>query len=192
MGEIVNDLIERYELEQFWKQAHDAVERLRADPVTWKDYRDEALMLQGDRWTAWKTNHPITLPKKRRRSLPSMHEPRAGEVWDVLFDPQVGREQRGLRPALVISNDEFNGLRNELHIVVPITGSDRGLPFHVRIEASTAGLTKTSYLMYDQEKAQSIDRFVRKRGQVSGDVLRQAQKIVGRFIDAYRIFGDGA
>lgn len=47
MGEIVNDLIERYELEQFWKQAHDAVERLRSDPVAWNDYRDEALMLQG-------------------------------------------------------------------------------------------------------------------------------------------------
>ncbi len=47
MGEIVNDLIERYELEQFWKLAHDAVERLRSDPVAWNDYREEALMLQG-------------------------------------------------------------------------------------------------------------------------------------------------
>jgi len=47
MGDIVNDLIERYELEQFWKQAHDAVERLRSDPVAWQDYRDEVQMLQG-------------------------------------------------------------------------------------------------------------------------------------------------
>lgn len=124
--------------------------------------------------------------------MPGMHEPRAGEVWDVLFDPQVGREQRGLRPALVLSNDEFNALRNDLHIVVPITGSDRGLPFHVRIDAPAAGLSKTSFIMCDQEKSQSIDRFVRKRGQVSSDVLRQAQKIVGRFIDAHRIFGDGS
>jgi len=121
-----------------------------------------------------------------------MHDPRAGEVWDVVFDPQVGRKQRGLRPALVISNDEFNAMRNDLHIVVPITGTDRGLPFHVRIEAPAAGLTKTSFIMCDQEKSQSIDRFVRKRGQVSGEILRQAQKIVGRFIDAHRIFGDGA
>lgn len=124
--------------------------------------------------------------------MPSMREPRAGEVWDVLFDPQVGREQRGLRPALVLSNNEFSALRNDLYIVVPITESDRGLPFHVRIEATTAGLSKTSFIMCDQEKSQSIDRFVRKRGQVSGDVLRQAQKIVGRFIDAHRIFGDAS
>ncbi len=123
--------------------------------------------------------------------MPSMHEPRAGDVWDVLFDPQVGF-QRGLRPALVLSNDEFNALRNKLHIVVPITGSDRGLPFHVRIEAPAAGLSKTSFIMCDQETSQSIDRFVRKGGQVSSDVLRQAQKIVGRFIDAHRIFGDGS
>jgi len=120
-----------------------------------------------------------------------MDEPKAGDVWDVLFDPQVGF-QRGLRPALVLSNDEFNALRNDLHIVVPITGSDWGLPFHVRIEAATAGLCKTWFIMCDQEKSQSIERFVRKRGQVSGEDLRQAQKIVGRFIDAHRIFGDGS
>lgn len=47
MGEIVNELIERYELDQFWKQAHAAVERLRADPVAWKDYKDEISMLEG-------------------------------------------------------------------------------------------------------------------------------------------------
>ncbi len=124
--------------------------------------------------------------------MPNTHDPRAGEVWDVLFDPQVGREQRGLRPALVISNDEFNALRNDLHIVVPITGTDRGLPFHVRIDAPAAGLTKPSFIMCDQEKSQSIDRFVRRRGQVSSDVLRETRRIVGRFIDAHRIFREGA
>lgn len=123
--------------------------------------------------------------------MPSMHEPKAGEVWDVLFDPQFGREQRGLRPALVISNDEFNALRNDLYIVVPITGSDRGLPFHVRIAAATAGLTKPSFIMCDQEKSQSIDRFVRRRGHVPVDTLRQTQRVVGRFIDAHRIFREG-
>ena len=124
--------------------------------------------------------------------MTSMHEPRAGEVWDVLFDPQVGRQQRGLRPALVLSSNEFNALRNNLHIVALITGSDRGLPFHVRIEAATVGLSKRSFIMCDQEKSQSIERFVRKRGHVSGNVLCQAQKILGRFIDAHRIFGDGS
>lgn len=124
--------------------------------------------------------------------MPSMRDPRAGDVWDVVFDPQVGREQRGLRPALVISNNEFNDLRNDLYIVVPITGTDRGLPFHVRIEAPAAGLTKGSFIMCDQETSQSIDRFVGRRGQVSSDVLRQTQKIVGRFIDAHRIFRMGA
>lgn len=122
--------------------------------------------------------------------MPSMPEPKAGDVWDIVFDPQVGREQRGVRPALVISNDEYNALRNDLYIVVPITGRDRGLPFHVRIEAATAGLTKASFIMCDQEKSQGIDRFVRQRGQVPGDTLRQTRKIVGRFIDAHRIFRD--
>ena len=119
------------------------------------------------------------------------HDPKVGEVWDVVFDPQVGREQRGLRPALVLSNDEFNALRNDLHIVAPITGTDRELPFHVRIDEPGAGLSKTSFIMCDQEKSQSIDRFVRKRGAVSEAVLREAQKIVGRFLDGHRIFRQG-
>jgi mRNA interferase MazF len=120
-----------------------------------------------------------------------MHEPREGEIWDVLFDPQVGREQRGLRPALVISNDDFNSMRNDLHIVVPITATDRGFPFHVRIEAAVGGLTQISFIMCDQEKSQSIDRFVRRRGQVPDEILRESRKFVGRVIDAHRIFRIG-
>ncbi len=58
---------------------------------------------------------------------PSSHEPRQGEIWDVSLSPSVGVEQSGVRPALVISNDRFNAAENHLHIIVPITGTDRDL-----------------------------------------------------------------
>lgn len=45
-GEIVTDLVDRYERELFWKQANEAVERLRADPVAWNDYLREIEFLQ--------------------------------------------------------------------------------------------------------------------------------------------------
>jgi len=34
--------------------------------------------------------------------------PRKGDLIAVTFDPQSGHEQKGRRPALVVSNDLFN------------------------------------------------------------------------------------
>jgi mRNA interferase MazF len=115
--------------------------------------------------------------------VPNLPEPRVGEIWDVNFDPRVGREQGGIRPALVISNDQFNKVRNGLHIIVPITGTDRGLPFHIAISPPEGGLTKPSVIMCEQERSQSIRRFLRRRGRVSDQTLLQVQEIVGLFID---------
>lgn len=110
-------------------------------------------------------------------------EPKAGEVWNVDFSPQVGREQAGVRPALVISHNRFNRLRNDLHIVVPITGTNRGLAYHVTVEPPEGGLTKTSRIMCEQEKSQSVERFIDRRGVVSDETLRRVQEIVAELID---------
>jgi hypothetical protein len=41
MGEIVNDLVERYEQEQFWSRVREQLARLKVDPVAWQDYMRE-------------------------------------------------------------------------------------------------------------------------------------------------------
>jgi mRNA interferase MazF len=115
--------------------------------------------------------------------VPKPHEPVMGEVWDVDFSPHVGREQGGIRPALVISNDVFNRLPNGLYFVVPITGTDRGLRLHVRIAPPEGGLAKPSVIMCDQGRVQSDIRFLRRRGSVSEDVLRRVQELVGESIN---------
>ncbi len=112
--------------------------------------------------------------------MPSMREPRVGDVWDVDFGPQVGREQAGVRPALVISIDQFNRIRNDLYIVAPITGTDRGLEYHVRVAPPEGGLTKPALIMCEQEKSQSSQRFLRRKGTVADETLRQVQRIVVR------------
>jgi len=116
--------------------------------------------------------------------VPNTHDPRAGEIWLVDFDPRVGREQGGIRPALVISSDDFNELEHGLRIIVPITRKDRGLPFHVRIEPPEGGLGSVSMIMCEQERSQSVDRFLRRRGAVMPATLQTVQQIVARFIDA--------
>ena len=51
------------------------------------------------------------------------------EVWWADFDPQIGREQAGLRPAIVVGTAFACQLPNHLAFVVPCTTTDRELPF---------------------------------------------------------------
>lgn len=112
-----------------------------------------------------------------------MRVPSVGEIWDVDFDPRVGREQGGIRPALVISNDSFNLVPNGLYIVSPITGTDRNIRYHVRVAPPEGGLTKPSVIMCEQTRAQSERRFLRRRGVVSPEIVERVQAMVGAFID---------
>lgn len=59
-----------------------------------------------------------------------------GDIVYLNFDPQAGHEQKGRRPALVVSNNLFNRV-NSLTMVCPITHTDRGLPFHLRLDDTT-------------------------------------------------------
>ncbi len=77
--------------------------------------------------------------------------PRKGDLIALSFDPQTGHEQRGRRPALVVSNDLFNR-HTGLCMACPLTNTDRRHPFHVEVP-STAGVT--GFVMVEQLK--SID-----------------------------------
>ncbi|MCI9294948.1 MAG: type II toxin-antitoxin system PemK/MazF family toxin [Lawsonibacter sp.] len=59
-----------------------------------------------------------------------------GDIVYLDFDPQSGHEQKGRRPALVVSNNLFNRV-SSLTMVCPITHTDRGHPFHIRLDERT-------------------------------------------------------
>ncbi len=59
-----------------------------------------------------------------------------GDIIKVSFDPKSGHEQAGFRPALVISNNEFNQ-RTKLAIVCPITNTNNKFPLHVPLDDRT-------------------------------------------------------
>ena len=96
------------------------------------------------------------------------YTPRKGDFILVTFDPQSGHEQRGRRPALVVSNDLFNE-HTGLAVVCPVTNTDRGYPFHVAIPEN---LGVTGFVMVEQVK--SIDfgaRKARKIAQAPPEIL---------------------
>lgn len=82
--------------------------------------------------------------------------PKKGDFVAVTFNPQSGHEQKGRRPALVISNDLFNK-HTGFVLVCPITNTHRKYPFHIAIPEN---INLTGFIMVEQIK--SIDYTTRK------------------------------
>lgn len=81
--------------------------------------------------------------------------PQKGDLVILTFDPQAGHEQKGRRPALIISNEAFNKALG-LAIACPITSTNRDFPFHVEVDSQNL----TGFIMTEQIK--SIDYNARK------------------------------
>lgn len=104
------------------------------------------------------------------------YTPRQGDFIFAVFDPQVGHEQSGRRPALVISNSAFNQ-RTGMAIVCPITNTNKDYPFHLRVPTDSASVT--GWVMVDQVK--SIDYTFRKAKFVAAApqaLLPEVQKLL--------------
>lgn len=56
--------------------------------------------------------------------------PDAGDVVWLTFDPHAGHEQRGRRPALILSPRAYNA-KARLAVACPITSHAKGYPFEV-------------------------------------------------------------
>lgn len=101
--------------------------------------------------------------------------PRKGDFVALTFDPQSGHEQRGRRPALVVSNDLFNR-HTGLCIACPVTNARRDYPFHVTIPD---GCAVTGVVMVEQVK--SIDfraRNVKRIGPAPDAVLEEVLSLL--------------
>jgi len=61
--------------------------------------------------------------------------PERGDIVWMDFDPQSGREQKGKRPAIVISPKKYNEVVG-LGLFCPITSKIKNYPFEVRLTNS--------------------------------------------------------
>lgn len=64
----------------------------------------------------------------------SSYIPDRGDIVYLDFDPTKGHEQRGHRPALVVSPRSYNA-KSSLALFVPITRQQKGYPFEVALPA---------------------------------------------------------
>ena len=98
-----------------------------------------------------------------------------GEIWLVGLDPTKGREQAGMRRALVVSVDIFNHGAAELVVVIPITSKAKGIPLHVEVTPPEGGLTMTSFVKCEDLRSISTFRLVRRLGKVSIQTTEQVE-----------------
>jgi mRNA interferase MazF len=75
---------------------------------------------------------------------------RRGSIVWVDLNPTQGREQAGIRPAVVIASEGYLANVPGLVIVVPVTTTDRGWPHHVRLEGRDVDLPRPSLAMTEQ------------------------------------------
>jgi hypothetical protein len=47
IGQVIEDAVARYQKEKFWQGVTEDFNRLRADPIAWKDYQDEITFFEG-------------------------------------------------------------------------------------------------------------------------------------------------
>jgi len=81
--------------------------------------------------------------------------PRRGDVAWINLNPQVGHEQAGRRPAVVLSPEQYNR-KTGLALFCPVTSRVKGYPFEV---ALPDGLPVKGVILSDEVK--SLDWRVR-------------------------------
>jgi mRNA interferase MazF len=84
--------------------------------------------------------------------------PDRGDIVFLNFDPIKGHEQRGHRPALVLSPISYNR-KTSLALFMPITNKQKGYPFEVVLpsELKTQGVVLADQLKCLDWKDRSIE-----------------------------------
>jgi mRNA interferase MazF len=106
-----------------------------------------------------------------------------GEIHWADLNPVKGKEQAGLRPVVILSQDIFNE-RSGTVIVVAITSQPQRAGFPLTLELDPNDLPKRSWVKISQIRTLSTERIGKKLGAVSQEELDQIieglNEIIGR------------
>lgn len=99
--------------------------------------------------------------------------PDQGDLVWLDFSPQSGHEQRGRRPAIVLSKKVYNG-RIGLALFCPITSKEKGYPFEVKV----MGKKIQGCVLSDQVK--SLDWTVRNIEYMEAAKKEVIEEVIGK------------
>ena len=105
-----------------------------------------------------------------------------GEIYYANLSGNLGSEQGGFRPVLIIQNNIGNRFAPTT-IVAPITSRAKtDLPTHLCINEGECGLTKDSIILFEQLRTIDKQRLGDRIGELSEDLLVSAnEKLLASF-----------
>jgi mRNA interferase MazF len=108
-----------------------------------------------------------------------MYVPERGDIVWLVFDPQVGREQAGRRPAVVLSPQSYNG-KVGLAICCPITNQAKGYPFEVALpaEEKVAGVILADHVRSVDWKGRQASLITRLPVELLNEVLDRIEALL--------------
>jgi len=95
-----------------------------------------------------------------------------GEIRWADLNPVRGREQAGLRPVLILSQDVFNE-RSGTVIVVALTSQPQRAGFPLTLELHAKGLPKKSWVKMSQIRTLAVERIGKVIGRASPEDVAQ-------------------
>jgi mRNA interferase MazF len=95
-----------------------------------------------------------------------------GDIRWADLNPVRGREQAGLRPVLILSQDIFNE-RSGTVIAMALTSQPQKAGFPLTLELTTVDLPKQSWVKISQIRTLSVERIGKIIGRVSPEEIEQ-------------------
>ena len=97
-----------------------------------------------------------------------------GDIILCDFNPVIGTEQSGIRPAVIIQIDRANAASPHT-IVAPLTSRIRKslLPSHVFVPIGVANLTQDSVILCEQIRVIDKSRIIRVMGHLDREYIMQ-------------------
>ena len=111
-----------------------------------------------------------------------MRWPKRGDIWQVDLNPTAGKEQQGVRPVFVVSEEDFN--RSGLTLICPITqGGNQARFAGFAVTLMGAGTSTQGMVMSNQVRTIDVAALRGKLIErapdfVTSDVLAKLQTIV--------------
>ena len=110
---------------------------------------------------------------------PGKYIPERGDIVWLDFTPQSGHEQRGRRPAVVISPFSYNSKTN-LALFCPITSQVKGYPYEVPItsEMKIHGVILSDQLKSLDWKARNAECIDRLDESIMDELIAKARTLI--------------
>jgi mRNA interferase MazF len=104
--------------------------------------------------------------------------PDRGDIVWLNFTPQAGHEQRGTRPAIIISPKIYNKKTN-LALCCPITSNVKGYPFEVVVKGKKIdGVILSDHLKNLDWKARDIKFIEKASAQVLTECINKISTLI--------------